>query len=156
MKLALFIGCAVLFFQEIPFKATEDFDLKLQYEFKQREQTPNNSVRLNETVAEQQRRTSSSLLPYVGIKLKLLKYLPEEVKLKVTNNLGNTVLSKKVKQEDVIFINMGFTDDMKDRVTAHEYTVRFLDDDKKELSRILITVLADGSFFVNNEKRGKF
>jgi hypothetical protein len=92
----------------------------------------------------------------VGIKLKLLKYIPEEIKLRITDNLGSVVLNKKIKQNDVIVINMGFTDDMKDRVTAHEYTVRFLDDDKKELSRILITVSADGSFLVNNEKRGKF
>jgi hypothetical protein len=156
MKLALFIGCVALFFQEVPLKPKEEFDLKLQYEFKQRDQDSRNSVRLNETTAEQARRTNTSLLPYVGIKLKLLNYVPEEVKVKVTDNLGNVVLNKKVKQDEVIFINMGFTDDMKDRVTAFEYTVRFLDDDKKELSRILISVLADGSFFVNNEKRGKF
>jgi hypothetical protein len=156
MKLALFIGCVALFFQEVPLKPKEEFDLKLQYEFKQRDQDSRNSVRLHETTAEQARRTNTSLLPYVGIKLKLLNYVPEEVKVKVTDNLGNVVLNKKVKQDDVIFINMGFTDDMKDRVTAFEYTVRFLDDDKKELSRILISVLADGSFFVNNEKRGKF
>jgi hypothetical protein len=92
----------------------------------------------------------------VGVKLKLLKYIPEEVKVRITDNLGKVVSTRKIKQEDIIFINMGFTDDMKDRVTAHEYSVHFLDDDKKELSRILITVLADGSFFVNNEKRGKF
>jgi hypothetical protein len=156
MKLALFIGCVVLFSQEIPFKPKEDFDLKLQYEFKQRDQTPTNSVKMNETVAEHERRTNTSLLPYVGIKLKLLKYLPEEVRFKVTDNLGATVLSKKVKQDEVIFINMGFTDDMKDRVTAHEYTVRFFDDNKKELSKILISVMVDGTFIVNNEKRGKF
>jgi hypothetical protein len=155
MKVALFLACAALFFQEIPFKPTEDFDLKLQYEFKQRTQD-NNSVRFEETVTEQQRRTNSSLLPYVGIKLKLLKYAPEEVKLRITDNLEKVVLNKKIKQDDVIFINMGFTDDMKDRVTAHEYTVHFLDDDKKELSRIRITIAADGSFLVNNEKRGKF
>lgn len=156
MKLAFFIGCVVLFFQETPFKPNEDFDLKLQYEFKQREQTPANSVKLNESVADHERRTNTALLPYVGIKLKLLKYLSEEVRFKVTDNLGATVLNKKIKQDDLIFINMGFTDDMKDRVSAHEYTVRFFDDNKKEISRILISVMVDGTFIVNNEKRGKF
>lgn len=156
MKLLLFIGCVVLFLQEVPFKAKEDFDLKLQYEFKQRETTPNNSVKLNESVAEHERRTNTSLLPYVGIKLKLLKYAPEEVRYRITDNFGANVLSKKIREDDLILLNMGFTDDMKDRVTAHEYTVRFLDDDKKEISRILISVMSDGTFLVNNEKRGKF
>jgi hypothetical protein len=51
---------------------------------------------------------------------------------------------------------MGYTDDMKDRVTAYEYTVHFMDNDRNEISCILISVSADGSFLVNNEKRGKF
>jgi hypothetical protein len=156
MKLSLFIGCVVLFLQDAPLKPKEEFDLKLQYEFKQRDQVNTNSVKFDETVAEAERRTSTALLPYVGINLKLLKLAAEEVRVKITDNAGKNIINKKIKQDDVISFNMGFTDDMKDRVTAHEYTVRFLDDDRKELSRILISVMEDGSFFVNSEKRGKF
>src|SRR5687767_13197272 len=110
MRLAIFIGCVALFFQEVPLKPKEEFDLKLQYEFKQRDQLASNSVKFDETVGEHNRRTNTSLLPYVGIKLKLLKYIPEEVKVKVTDNLEHLVLNKKIKQDDVIFINLGFTD----------------------------------------------
>ena len=137
-------------------KPKEEFELKLQYEFKQRDQSNNNSVKFNETVGEHERRTNSSMLPFVGFNLKLLKYVPEEVRVKITDNTGKTALSKKIKQDDVISLTLGFTDDMKDRVTPHEYTIRFLDDDKKELSRIVNRIDADGSFIVNDEKRGKF
>lgn len=156
MKLIFFIGCLVVLGQDVPFKANDEFDLKLQYEFKQRDQSQNNAVKFDETVREHERRTNSSLLPYVGINLKMLKLGPEEVRLRITDSNGKNVTMKKIKQNDVIFLNMGFTDDMKDRVTPHEYTVKFMDDEKKELSRIVISVATDGSFFVNNEKRGKF
>lgn len=157
MKFVFFLGCVALFFQDTPFKPNDEFDLKLQYEFRHRDVSGGDkAVKFEETVAEHERRTSTALLPYVGINLKLLKLAPGEVRIRITDSNGKNVSGKKVKVNDVIFINMGFTDDMKDRVTAHEYTVRFLDDEKKELSRILISVMADGSFFVNNEKRGKF
>jgi hypothetical protein len=148
--------CIAFFLQDSPFKPKEDFELKLQYEFKQRDQINNSSVKFDETVREHERRTNSALLPFVGFNLKLLKYVPEEVRVKIIDNTGKTALSKKIKQDDVISLTLGFTDDMKDRVTPHEYTVRFFNDDKKELSRIVIRVETDGSFIVNDEKRGKF
>jgi hypothetical protein len=56
----------------------------------------------------------------------------------------------------VLALDMGFTDDMIDRVHAHEYTLTFIDANKLPVNRIVINVAEDGSFFVNGEKRGKF
>jgi len=50
---------------------------------------------------------------------------------------------------------MGYTDDIKGRVTEHEYTVYFLSKDKKPVSRIVIYFQEDGTFLVNGEKRGR-
>jgi hypothetical protein len=159
MKLALFIGFAFLTFQQtLPFKPKEEFEIKLQYEFKQKPVVDNasNSVHLDETVKERERRTSTSMLPFVAINLRLIKLNPEEVKLRIVDNKMRTVYNKKVKQDEVVNFVLGFTDDMKDRVSAHEYTAIFTTADKKQLSRILITVNEDGTFLVNDEKRGKF
>jgi hypothetical protein len=96
------------------------------------------------------------MLPYLGINLHVLKLNPEEARLRIIDNMTKVVYSKKVKPDETVFVNLGFTDDMKDRVTAHEYTAYFISAEKKELSRILITVGEDGTFSVNEEKRGKF
>jgi hypothetical protein len=159
MKLALFIGLTFLTFQQtLPFKPKAEFEVKLKYEFKQKPMVENsaNSVHLDETARERDRRTSSAMLPFVAINLHVLKLSPEEVKLRIVDNRMKVIYNKKVKQDDIVSFAMGFTVDMKDRVTAHEYTAIFASADKKELSRILITVNEDGTFLVNDEKRGKF
>ena len=159
MKLTLIIGLVFLVFQQsLPYKPKEEFEIKLQYEFKQRPITNNSntSVHLSETPRERDRRTSTSMLPYVGLNLRILKLNPEDVKMKVIDSQAKTVHNKKVQLDEIVFLNLGFTDDMKDRVTAHEYTVYFVSADKRDLNRILITINEDGTFLVNEEKRGKF
>jgi hypothetical protein len=51
---------------------------------------------------------------------------------------------------------MGFTTDMKDRVTPYEYVLIFYDKKKNEISKIVIFIGEDGAFIVNGEKRGQF
>ncbi|HET9486931.1 MAG TPA: hypothetical protein VFO54_05835, partial [Chryseosolibacter sp.] len=63
---------------------------------------------------------------------------------------------KKIDLNSILVMDLGFTDDMKDRVTPHEYTLTFVSEEKVPLEVILIKVDEDGSFFVNGEKRGKF
>jgi hypothetical protein len=159
MRLVLFIGLAIFAFEQtIPFKPKEEFEIKLQYEFRQRSTLDNssNAVHFNESAKDHEKRTSAANLPYLTINLHVLKLNPEEVRMRIVDNFSKVVYNKKVKPADVVTLSLGFTVDMKDRVTAHEYAVAFQSDEKKDLSRILITVNQDGSFFVNEEKRGKF
>jgi hypothetical protein len=156
MKFCLFtalIFAAML--QGVPYKPNDEFDIKLQYEFRQRVMNEGSTIHPDGSGASV-RKTSSSMLPHLEIRLKPVKLQPEEVRLRIVDNRGTTVFSRKVKEGDVALINMGFTDDVKDRVSAHEYTASFLNADRKEMSRIVITVHEDGTFLVNNEKRGKF
>lgn len=153
MKSLLFTA---LFFaaitQDVPYKPNEEFDIKLQYEFRQRVMNEN-TIHPGESGTS---RASSSMLPYLDIKLRMVTLQPGEVRLRIMNNRGASVFGRKVKEGDVALINMGFTDDVKDRVSAHEYTASFMSADRKEMSRIVITIHEDGTFLVNNEKRGKF
>ena len=157
MKTCLF---AALFFaavlQDVRYKPNDEFDVKLLYEFKQRLMNENTTIYPSDGSGSGVRKTSSAMLPYLDIKLKMLKLQTDEVRLRIVNNKGQSVYGRKVKEGDVAPINMGFTDDLKDRVSAHEYTATFLTADRKEISRIVITVNEDGTFLVNNEKRGKF
>jgi hypothetical protein len=73
----------------------------------------------------------------------------------VTENGGKNVFNKKFDPSTIIKLELGFTDDIKDRVGAYEYTVVFLDEDKDPVSRIVIYFEKDGTYLVNGQNRGK-
>ena len=49
---------------------------------------------------------------------------------------------------------MGFVDDLKEAGTPLQLVL--LDDKKKEISQILISIDKDGTFLMNGEKQGQF
>jgi hypothetical protein len=155
MKLALLL-LPFLMLQDIAFKPKEDFDIKLDYQFRQRPVAEKTAIHFDETVKERDRRTSSSMLPYLIMKVNLLKLADGEVKVKLSNNRDKNMSVKKVEVGSIIPLTLGFTDDVKDRISPHEYYLTFFLADKKESSRIKIVIDEDGTFFVNDEKRGKF
>lgn len=156
MKFVAFIILSLSFFQGVPYKPKEEFDIKLDYKFKQRPTADlSSSTNLYETNAERERRTSNDLLPYLILQIKILK-LNNESRYRISNNLGIKPSAKKIEEGAIIYLDLGFTADMKDHITPHEYTVVFLSPERSETGRILIQVDEDGSFLVNGEKRGRF
>lgn len=156
MKTLLF--CLALFpLQDIPYKPKENFEVMLDYQFKVKPAPDHTQVYLTETVGQYERRKSASPLPYLELNVKISKLDPGEVRLSVTNNTGEEVIRrKKISEGMVIPLDVGFTDDVKDRVAPHEYTFTFLTADKTPVSRIVIFIGEDGTFLVNGEKRGRF
>lgn len=142
--------------QDLPYKSKEEFDIKLDYKFKQRPQTDANTFTMNESKQDYDKRTSRAPLPYLALNIITLKLSEQEVKVKITNNQNQNSLTKKVEVGSTIPIDFGFTDDVKDRVAPYYYKIIFLSAKKAEVSQITIEVLEDGSFMVNGEKRGKF
>ena len=132
---------------EVPFKPNEEFDLKLNFEFKTR--TTDTSISFTET------RKQNGPLPYLNMDLKVLKLGAEEVRVRVTRNRSDNIMSKKAEADMLIKLDLGFTDDIKDQVTANEYTIFFLSKEKTPLSKIEILFQKDGTYLVNGEKRGK-
>jgi hypothetical protein len=156
MKTALLLLLIGLLVQDLPFKPKEDFDLKLDYTFKQRPTDDATTIRFDESERETARRASAAMLPHLIIRVNLLKLTTEEIKVRITNNQDKIPTVKKIKPGTIVKLEMGFTDDIKDRVTPHEYLLTFVSADKVEQSRILINIETDGTFTVNGEKRGKF
>ncbi len=156
MKLSVLL-LAALFLQDVPLKPKDEFEVKLDYQFKSRPpQSINTTVHLDETREEHDRRVSSTPLPFLTLNIKMLKLSEEEVRVRVTNNLTLRVAMRKVEAGTTIPLEIGFTDDAKDRVTAHHYFLTLLSPKKAELSKIEILIEEDGTFLVNGEKRGKF
>ncbi len=141
--------------EETPFKPKEEFEVKLNYSFKQRPAVESSMYRWDATVKDINNQNSSNMLPYLVLNLKIVNAPPTEVKLRVVSNRDANLFSKKVQSGLEFPIEMGFTDDVKDRITAYEYTVFFFDDKKKERTKIVIFVDKDGLFLVNGEVRGK-
>jgi hypothetical protein len=152
-----YLSLCLLLFQltDLPYKPKEEFEIKLDYKFKQRPSSDRTVVHMDETVGEKEKRISTDMLPYLILNVKVLK-LNEEVKMKISNNLGQRVFSKKVEEGTIVPLDVGFTADIKDRVSPHEYILTFVNAEKNATSRIVIFVDKDGSFLVNGEKRGRF
>ena len=151
--------CLLFFFMlqqdQTPFKPREEFEIKLDFEFRDRQTMDANKIEYNQTQKEYARSRATGPLPYLNLNLKVLKPAPEEVRIRVIENGSKTVFNKKFDMNTVLKLDMGYTDDIKDRVSAYEYTVYYLTADKKPLSKIVIQFDEDGTYFVNGEKRGK-
>ena len=146
---------AFVFLQEVPLKPKEEFEIKLDYSFKPRPTTDHNTVNLDDPQKAFQK-ANTGVLPYLALEIKLLSLREEKMRMRISTNRGDRPVFKKVSVNSLIQLDLGFTDDMIDRVTSHEYTLTFFGADKTGVDRIVIAIGEDGSFVVNNEKRGKF
>lgn len=152
------MNCLIFFlvfslFQEVPFKPSDEFEIKVDYELKDRPGADINTIQSGSIRTVQ--RTSLGVLPYLVLHIKMLALPHGKTRIQIATNLDSRPSSKKVSVNSVYELDMGFTVDMIDRVTAHEYTLTFLDENKKPLNRIHISVGEDGSFSVNGQVRGQ-
>jgi hypothetical protein len=153
---SIFFFLILVLVQDVAFKPSDEFELKLDYQFKPRPQRDISNVDIDDATRERIARGGSGILPYLILNLKLLKLADEEVRIQITSNLDRNGYSRKIQQGMIIPIIIGFTDDVKDKVVAHHYTIAFLSASKQLRSKIVILIEEDGTFLVNEEKRGKF
>lgn len=142
----------------LPYKPSEEFEVKLDFELKAKPGPDHQKVNLDPTVSEYNRIKAQgpAPLPYVTVNIHLQKLPANERRVKVYTNGGKLVLSKKVTEGQVLPLELGFTDDMKDRVSPHEYTAIFYNAEKDAVNRVVIFIDKTGDYLVNNEKRGRF
>jgi hypothetical protein len=155
MKFAWLIFSLLCLQDQVPFKPKDQFEINLDFKFKPR---PNNA--LSSTVIDLEKpdtrgNSSNLMLPYLYLNVKVLKLDEFEQRVRVETNRGTTVLARKAEPGMEAKLDLGFTDDIKDRVSSHEYIVSFLSKDRRHLSRIVIFFDEDGTYLVNGEKRGK-
>ncbi len=138
--------------QDAPFKPETEFDFKFDYTFKERMLNEKPDYQAQDPDKKQ---TSTGPLPYLKTELRLLKLNEDEVRIRVINHKGTTVVNRKANTDTVVKIDWGFSDDVKDKIASHSYTVLFMNDDKEILSRITLHADSDGTFLVNGQKRGR-
>lgn len=147
----------VLFFlqDDVPFKPLDEFEIKLNFEFKDRPRVSPNRVYTDRMAGENERSQGTGPLPYLYLNLRVLKQKPEEVRIRILINGNKTVLNKKFDVNTVLKLDLGFTDDIKDRVGPYEYNIFFLTKDKDPVSKVIVYFDEDGTYFVNGQLRGK-
>jgi hypothetical protein len=143
--------------QEAPLKPSDEFLIEVDFKFKQKTGSDHFTLDFTETRDEQaKKRSQGGPLPYLVLSCTVLKLQEKEVRIRAINNLGHMLVSKKAEVGMEFKMDLGYTADMKDRVTAYEITIYFLSSSRDELSRIHLFVMEDGTFLVNDEVRGKF
>jgi hypothetical protein len=141
--------------QEVPYKPFGEFEIKLKYEFRQRPPVANATTVTFDGSSNSQHRDAGALLPFLTLNVNIIS-AGAATRIKFTHNKNLQPTTKKVRDGASFPMEIGFTDDVKDRVTPHEYFLTFVGDDKKEISRIVLFIDEDGTFLVNGEKRGRF
>lgn len=155
MNTLLFVMASLLCQDTVPYKPTEEFELKLNFQFKDRPRADPNKLDLAQTRKEYERQHTAGQLPYLFLDFRVLKQQPSEIRVRVYENNSKIVHNKKVDVNTVIKLELGFTDDIKDHVGAYEYTIVLLDDDKHPVSRVVVYFQQDGTYLVNGQMRGK-
>lgn len=148
-----FLSATLAMAQETePYKPDSDFEFKFDYSFKERERPEKSDY---EAPDPGKRTVNTGPLPYLKTEIRILKLEAGEVRLKVINHKGTTVISRKASTDFVVKIDWGYSDDVKDQIVSHKYTVLLLNDEKEILSRITLEANTDGTFFVNGQKKGR-
>lgn len=150
MQVFAFLLLPVLLQQSVPFKPAEEYSFRLDYQFRNKAGIDRFEVDWSNT-----QKYSEGTLPYLTVHIKPLKLSDDEDRVRIVNNRNERIYSRKASLDEEIQIEMGFTDDLKDRTAPFEFNV-FFTSKKVDISRINLFVDEDGFFYINGEKRGKF
>ncbi|HNT51251.1 MAG TPA: hypothetical protein PLM56_17385 [Cyclobacteriaceae bacterium] len=149
---AILAGIVVMAQETEPYKPDNEFEFKFDYSFKERLRPEKSDY---EAPDPGKKTVTTGPLPYLKTEVKVLRLGTGEVRLKVLNHKGTTVINRKASTDFVVKIDWGYSDDVKDQIVSHKYSVLFLNEEKEILSRIILEANPDGTFFVNGQKKGR-
>ncbi len=135
----------------LPFKPSGEFEAKIDLSFKERKGEDVNTFKFNDDTAK--KKTVGKPIAFLAINFKMLK---SNSAIKVKTIQGNQGKTLKIKENVVVHLEMGFIEDIKSKDVPNELTLIFLDEQKREIDKIVFLISEDGTFLVNGEKRGKF
>jgi len=135
--------------QDVPFLSTDDFEFKLDYGFETKP-PPSQDRREYDTKV----RYSAGPLPYVKVNFKFVDLPENAFRVRVLAD-KETIKNKKLKRVEDLDFDLGFADDIKDRVEPHAYYIYLENKNKERLSLIKIFVEETGDFYLNDKLYGK-
>lgn len=134
----------------VPYKHMDEFEVLVDYKFMERSAVDHNDATYHT------RKEPTGLQPYLVLYLKMKKLQEKELRIRIVDSNGSIVLNRKVSENTSYKLVFGFTEDVKEGLLANRFSVSLLSQDKEPVSRIELVVEPDGTFLVNEQKRGKF
>ncbi len=156
MKFSLVVFCSVASLvlhaqEDIPFMPADQFQSKIDLTFKKRESSNPSDYIYSD--GSQPKKTTDTPIAFLDINFMLLRS-EGEVKVNVINGRSNRM--SKVKVGTPVKLAVGFIEDVKNNGEDVEINLIFSNDLKKPIRKVTFKIGQDGSYFVNDEKRGKF
>lgn len=147
---------ALYFFlqSEIPFKNSDEFLVKIDVKFKQKPAKYDQNTFSSD--GERLDRRVGESVAFLVLNISQVKILDDEHRIQAVDSKGRSLFKKKAPPAPEMNFEMGFVDDLKSGTTSNQITVYFLSSEKKELRKIVCSVLPDGTFEVNGKWHGKF
>ncbi|MBL6445601.1 hypothetical protein JMN32_04730 [Fulvivirga sp. 29W222] len=157
--ISLIIGVACFFIisvatqgqDAVPFRSDSTYDFKLNYDFKLKPPAPHGEI----TYGEYYDQSTNEMLPYVTVNISLLWLGADDYRVKVINNQGVRVYSKKMRLPMDFNVDLGFAEDLKEKLVPYLYNIYFFDKNKNVNSKITLEVTESGDFLLNDEVYGK-
>ena len=148
--ISLFLLAIATRAQEIPYMADSVYQFELDYKFQNKPEPENENL-----LYHQSQKAGKTMLPFVAVNLEFF-HLPENAhRIRIITGNGDTKQSHRLKKTSKFNVELGFADDIKDRVSAHTFFI-FLETKKKQrLSKIKISISEEGDFYLNDELFGK-
>jgi hypothetical protein len=150
----IFLLLSIFFQDQTPSKHAREFEITTKYELRKKPVSDQPKI-VFDPQQKPERESGTDMLPYLIINLKVKKWAPDVEQVRVVDGNGKQFMKKKQSDEGLYTWDMGYVDDIKDKVTSGKFTVQFIRD-KKPAEQIIVQVEEDGTFLVNGEKRGKF
>lgn len=148
----LYISAAA---QDVPYKPEEEFTIRLDLKFLTRPAANPSTVNLSESREEYLKRTSNTQLPYLTLFITIKEANQEESRIKILRDGKTYTNVKKLELGKEFKLDIGYTDDAKDKVSGYSHIIYFLTKEKKEINKIVITIEENGDYLINGERRGR-
>lgn len=137
--------------EKVPLRPEENFELKLDYEFKKKPplEAEEKNYRLTNPMA-----SNSDLLPFLTVSVTLKNTVNGEVRYKILSNSNGYVKMGKLKDKPIV-LEIGYATDVLEGVAPNQYFIILQTQKRNSIDKIEILIEKDGTFKVNGRVNGK-
>ena len=154
IMLVLILAGQITFSQDwqvIKNRSEEDYELKIDYQFRQRAAPEKDEVNYLQVIPYA---SDKSLLPFLSVWVTIKNIKEEEFRMKLIESGGKMVRSVKISDKP-LEIEFGFKEDFMEDIAPRKYILLVQDKKKNDLNKIVIEVDKEGNFIVNGIINGK-
>lgn len=137
--------------QDIPYRNEDTYTLELGMEYKKVPVPSTTTFKPGQTTPI----TNKGSDFYLLIKLNITQLLETDFRIKITNNHGDVVLSKRLNKLEEFVIDIGRSTEIKNGKAPNEYKIEFIGTDKTTKSIITLEFTEIGIFNVNEVQFGQ-